>query len=276
MMRIEQAAVVSHEAVRGGYRVLTFAAPAIAREAAPGQFVHLSVAGLIEASLRRPFSVYAAEKERIAIMYKPVGAGTRAMTRLAPGETVSLMGPLGRGFPTEAAEGRHAALVAGGYGLAPLCFLARRLGRPGTVFVGAATAAVLPSVGELSALGWDTRTATEDGTAGESGLITEALDRWLAEAPEALVCYACGPNGLLRAVAERAARGGWPAWVSLERRMGCGAGACLACVQKVRTPEGTQWARVCRDGPVFNAAEIAWEESDCVAPTAENRTPARS
>ena len=104
---------------------------------------------------------------------------------------------------------------------------------------------------------------------GRRGWVTEALDPWLetelgGRTPE---FFACGPNGMLKAVGDRAIRGNWKAWLSLDRHMGCGVGACLACVQKVRKPGadaggGTAWARVCRDGPVFEGRQIVWESGD--------------
>ena len=106
------------------------------------------------------------------------------------------------------------------------------------------------------------RTATLDGSRGENGLVTLPLDNWLAAHPASpAVFFACGPYGMLRAVAERAASVLAPGWVSLDKHMVCGVGACLACVQRMRRPDGATWiARVCRDGPVFPAAEVVWEE----------------
>jgi dihydroorotate dehydrogenase electron transfer subunit len=114
-------------------------------------------------------------------------------------------------------------------------------------------------------MGWEVRVATEDGSVGQTGLVTDALDRWLEERGDGAAApefYACGPDGMLREVARRAARRGWTAWVSLERRMGCGVGACLTCVARVRAGGREQWARVCRDGPVFRADEVLWDEGE--------------
>ena len=118
---------------------------------------------------------------------------------------------------------------------------------------------------DFTALGWTVHVATEDGSLGTRGRVTRALDEWLAAegtktTPE---FFACGPNPMLRAVGERALAGGWKAWLSIDRHMGCGVGACLTCVQKIRapdTPAGWIWARVCREGPVFECREVVWEE----------------
>ncbi len=261
-MRLEEATVSAHEPAGSVYRRLEFTAPAIAPAVQPGQFIHLRIPGRADLVLRRPFSVFQVAGPRLAILYKIVGAGTRALAALIPGATASLLGPLGRGFPAPAPD-RVPVLAAGGYGVAALYLLAQRAPRPGLAFVGAATAADLLAVADLQALGWDVRTATMDGSAGVTGPVTVALDAWLAGAGRtpALQFFACGPHGLLRAVADRARAGGWPAWVSMDRRMGCGVGVCLACVQKTRTPGGdTPWRRACCDGPVFAAADIAWDE----------------
>lgn len=264
---MEQAEVESQRALAGSYRELALRAPAIAGTAQPGQFVHLRVPRLEEAVLRRPFSVLGAEGENLTILYKIVGKGTQAMAQLSAGDRVSLLGPLGNGFPLDTG-GAHPALVGGGYGVAPLLFLARRLAKGGTVFVGGAAAADILCADEFRAAGWDARVTTEDGSLGTRGLVTAALDAWLAErGTRRIVFYACGPDGMLRAVADRAAAAGARAWVSMDRRMGCGAGVCLACVLRVRTSDGrTSWARACRDGPVFEARTIVWDLAEAGKP----------
>lgn len=245
--------------MRGGYRSLFLEAPLTAARSVPGQFVHLRVPHL-DAALRRPFSIAGADARGIVILYKEVGAGTRAMQRLAAGDAVSLIGPLGNGFVLSP-EGVP-VLVAGGYGVAPLAFLAERLECRGTVYIGGKGADDILYEERFRERGWNVRVATEDGTAGVRGPVTTALDEGLKDGVpgEGVELFACGPDGLLRAVAERARRLGVRAWLSLDKRMGCGVGACLACVQKVRDSAGrVGWARVCRDGPVFESRRIVWE-----------------
>jgi len=259
-MRLETSVVVAHAEGAAGYRILELRSPAIAAAVQPGQFVHLQVPGLEDTALRRPFSVFRAAGERFSVLYKTVGRGTAALARVAPGQELSVLGPLGNGFPLDP-RGAQPVLVAGGYGVAPLCFLAARLPMRGTAFVGGASRPDLLCLEDFAAAGWTTHCATEDGSAGARGLVTAALDEWLAAGPHTPppVFYVCGPDGLLKAVGERAIAGGWRAWLSLDRHLGCGVGACLACVQRVRRPDGsTGWARVCRDGPVFEAREIVW------------------
>lgn len=260
-MQLEHARVVAHQPVSEAYRLLILDAPALAPLVAPGQFVHLRVPNLDGAVLRRPFSVFKTDAATLSILYKRVGRGTEAMTALKPGDEVSLMGPLGNGFPVKQATG-FPVLVAGGFGVAPLYLLARQLPRRGLLFVGGAGAADILCTDDFAALGWPARVVTEDGSRGERGFVTVALDAWLdreggrGQTPE---FWACGPTGMLRAVGERAVAGDWRAWLSLDRHMGCGVGACLACVQRLRRDGKEFWGRVCTEGPVFEARDIVWE-----------------
>jgi dihydroorotate dehydrogenase electron transfer subunit len=261
-MKIEQARVLEHRLYGGEYRMLVLAAPAAAASVRPGQFIHLRVPRLDSAVLRRPFSVFGAARDGVSILYKPIGRGTRAMTSLEPGDEISVIGPLGNGFPRPDVALTTVA-VAGGYGVAPLLFLARESKTRGLVFLGGAAAGDILCVDEFTELGWEVRAATEDGSMGVKGLVTSALDEWIgglnADTPQ-LELFACGPEGMLRAVGERAIAHGWRGWLSLDRRMGCGVGACLVCVQRVQSADGkVKWARVCRDGPVFEARQIVWD-----------------
>lgn len=239
------------------YAVLTLQAPAIAREARPGQFIHVRIPTLEPSRLRRPFSIYDASPAtgRIEVLYKAVGLGTHRLAALPVGTALTVLGPIGRPFPLTP-EGTP-FLVGGGYGVAPLWFLATHLPRKGILFVGGRTAADILETGRFREAGWEVRVATQDGSLGTQGLVTAPLDEALASKPQAEL-FACGPDGMLRAVGERAIAAGLKAWLSLDKRMICGVGACLACVQKVREADGERLARVCVDGPVFEAREIVW------------------
>jgi dihydroorotate dehydrogenase electron transfer subunit len=226
----------------------------------PGQFVHLRVPNLWQAALRRPFSLCRTNGTQVEMLYKNVGSGTAALSQLVVGASVNILGPLGNGFPTELGD-RLPVLIGGGYGVAPLLFLATRLRRAGVLFAGGRTAQDVLLQREFEALGWDVRLTTEDGSLGLKGRVTDAVDRWLATADtRATEWFACGPDGLLRAVGDRAIARGVRAWLSLDKHMGCGVGACLACVQTLRREDGSlHVARVCRDGPIFESREIVWE-----------------
>lgn len=264
----ENAIVLSHEAYSGDYRRLALAAPGISPEVRPGQFIHVRLSAPADAILRRPFSVFKAGGggEIVEIIYKAVGRGTAAMQTLGPGDRLNVIGPLGNGFPVPRAE-YHPVLVAGGYGMAALYLLARESARKGTAFFGGRRSSDILCVPDFEALGWTVIVTTEDGSRGAQGLVTAAIDRWLGKEGADLrpEFYACGPNGMLRAVGDRAIRSGFPAWLSMDRHMCCGVGACLACVQKIAAPdepEGWTWVRVCREGPVFECRTVVWQEGE--------------
>ena len=191
-MNIHQAKVVDHVEASGGYRILTFEVPSLAKVVKPGQFIHVRVPRLDGAVLRRPFSVYSARGKEISVLYKVVGVGTHSMKSICTGEVLSIIGPLGNGFPVLKSR-KLPVLVAGGYGVAPLAFLASRLKRKGIVFIGGAKASDILCVKDFKKLGWEVRIATDDGSAGEKGLVTKILDEWLAglEPVEFLEFFAC-------------------------------------------------------------------------------------
>ena len=252
----ELAKVVEHADLGAGYKRLVLEAPGVAAGLRPGQFVHVKVPALEDTALRRPFSVFDAHGGLVTILYKRVGRGTAALNLVQPGQTLAVEGPLGRGFPLECAG--KALLVAGGYGVAPLYFLARHIRSEGVaLFVGGRTAGDLLALGDFAALGVETHVATNDGTAGEKGFVTLPLDREinsLRNAGKEFTLFTCGPDGLLRAVSERAVSLGAKGWISVDRHMICGVGACFACIQK--TVHGN--ARCCVDGPVFPAEDLVW------------------
>lgn len=261
-MHIEDARIEEHREVSAGYRLLTLVAPRVAPEVKAGQFVHVRIPHYETAVLRRPFSVYSTEGDKLSILYKAVGQGTRALAQTKAGETVNLIGPLGHGFPSPS-SGNFPVLVAGGYGSAALYMLAKEAAVKGVVFIGAKTQADILCLEAFSDLGWSVQLATEDGSIGFKGLVTEAVEKWLATAardvqPE---FFACGPNAMLKKVGEIAHARNWKAWLSLDRHMGCGVGACLTCVLRIRADDGGwHWARCCREGPVFEASRILWDD----------------
>lgn len=262
MIKDEKSVVLRQRALTANYWELLLEAPQIAALARPGQFVHARVPDLEHTALRRPFSIFGTEGSAIKLLYKTVGRGTLAMNRLTPGDHVQVIGPLGNGFPLQ--PNGTPLLVAGGYGVAPLYFLAQHLREKGVVFIGGRSADDVLVVEEFRHLGWRVEVTTQDGTLGSQGLVTLPLDLELARldrTAQAYEFYSCGPDGLLRAVCERAIKAGRKAWLSMDKRMVCGVGACLACVQRLRREDGSEWiGRVCHDGPIFEAHEIVWGE----------------
>ncbi len=273
-MTQENTTVTEHRIFQGDYRLLRLSAPAIGPLVQPGQFVHLRVPRLADAVLRRPFSVFKADAQGLSILYKSIGKGTAALCSVREGEEINLVGPLGNGFPLIKKSTTMPVLVAGGYGNAALYLLAARLPVKGIAFFGGRSAIDILCVDEFKALGWDVRVTTDDGSLGQNGLVTAALDLWMEErgagsrergagsggGSASLELFACGPNAMLKAVGERAIRHGLTAWLSMDRNMACGVGACLTCVIKRKTAEGWEWARCCKDGPVFESREILWEQ----------------
>jgi dihydroorotate dehydrogenase electron transfer subunit len=260
-MKQEKATVQEHRNFQGDYRILRLAAPAVGPLVRPGQFMHLQIPRMGDRILRRPFSIYKADAEGVSILYKPVGRGTDAMTAIATDDKIDIIGPLGNGYP-EMTQGRVPVLVAGGYGNAALYLKARELPVKGVAFFGGRTAQDILCVEEFKELGWDVRPTTDDGSLGIEGLVTEAFDPWMKEQTHIpdLELFVCGPNPMLKAMGDRAIQHGFIAWLSLDQNMACGVGACLTCVFKRRTAEGWEWARCCKDGPVFESREVLWDE----------------
>jgi len=250
----------------GEYQALTLAAPQIAEAAGPGQFVHLLAAEDRSFPLRRPFSIHRVERPggsggSVEVVFDVVGAGTRALAGLGPHDVVDALGPLGRAFdPPEAPAG--CVLVGGGYGTAPLFFLATELRarRCRVDFViGAATAGRLLHAMEAERLGHSLTVTTDDGSAGRRGLVTDPLPELLA-GPAAERVYACGPMPMLAAVSRVAAAAGVACQVAVEEQMACGTGICFSCVLPVGPGTPTRMARSCLEGPVFDGMAVAWAE----------------
>ena len=248
----------------GAYQALTVVAPRIAEAARPGQFVHVLAGQDRSFPLRRPFSIHRVDGGAVEIVFDVVGAGTRALAGLRPHDVVDVLGPLGRPFtPPEEPEG--CVLVGGGYGTAPLFFLAGELRARRCrvdVVIGAATSARLLDAIEARRLGHSLTVTTDDGSAGRRGLVTDPLPDLLARAGTGRV-YACGPMPMLAAVSRVAAAAGVPCQVAVEEQMACGTGICFSCVLPVG-PGGssgaTRMARSCLEGPVFDGTAIAWAE----------------
>ena len=247
---------------------LRLSSPRIAREAQPGQFLHLRIREGTDPLLRRPFSIHRVDRERgeVQVLYQVVGRGTRLLSRRPTGECLDVLGPLGHGFEV-CEEGGGVLLVAGGIGMAPLIFLWEDLfrGRAVTALIGARSRDGILCHDLLRSGGATVHIATDDGSFGHRGLVTDLLNAQLEagrEASASPVVYACGPVAMLASVAALCRAYGVPCQVSLESRMACGVGACLGCVLKVRSsvPPGYATKRVCKEGPVFDAEEVIFDE----------------
>jgi dihydroorotate dehydrogenase electron transfer subunit len=254
----------------GAYHALTVVAPQVAEAARPGQFVQVLAGEDRSFTLRRPFSIHRVERSGAAlgtveVVFDVVGPGTRALARLRPHDLVDLLGPLGRPFAAPGQPG-GCLLVGGGYGTAPLFFLAAELrARRCRVdfVVGAATADRLLHAMEAKRLANSLTVTTDDGSAGRRGLVTDPLPELLARTGAAQL-YACGPMPMLAAVSRVAAAAGVPCQVAVEELMACGTGICFSCVLPVHDQgeePSTRMARSCLEGPVFDGAAVAWDEA---------------
>lgn len=256
---LEPVTVLLNDRVADGVGLLRLHAPRIASSVEPGQFVHVRITEGADFILRRPFSVYRAAGEAIDLLYQVVGRGTLELAEKRAGDVMDAIGPLGTGWDLGDGVG-HALLVAGGLGAAPLVMLAERLAARGTavtVALGAPREERLVAREEFESVARLVEIATDDGSAGERCLVTALSERLLRVERPDVVC-ACGPEVMSRVVALQAAAAGVPCLVSLERLMACGVGACLSCA--VSTVHGVK--RACSDGPVFDAAEVCWDESE--------------
>lgn len=249
----------------GAYRVLRVADPDGPRPD-PGQFAMLAAAerwggGEDERPyLARAFSVARVRAGEAHYLLEDVGPGTRRLCELASGDGLLALGPLGRGFSAPQ-EDRRALLVGGGVGIAPLAILQDTLaaaGRASTVLLGFRDGAHAAGAALLSGA----VLATDDGSVGHAGLVTDLLAGELAREGHAVV-YACGPAPMLEAVRALCASRRTPAQLALEAGMACGFGACYGCVVPAR--DG-RYVRVCVDGPVFDAAELARVDAHAGAP----------
>ncbi len=262
MIQQTMATVITHESMGTGYRRMILSCPVDLNDARPGQFVMLGTPG--SQLLRRPFSIHrmaagGAGRTEIAILYKIVGAGTEALSHLAAGSRVDLLGPLGQGFRVRDVY-RHIFIAAGGIGVAPMLFLVEDLAQTGDlgrcqIFLGGRSREDLLCLEDFDRLGIEVHRTTDDGSDGDQCFLTHPLETAaLKRSPD--VIYACGPMDMLSCVAGIAARLEIPCQVSIEAAMACGLGACLGCAVAARSQDG--YLHVCKDGPVFDADQLEW------------------
>jgi len=239
--------------------IMGLRSPELAAETRPGQFVMIKVRSGMDPLLRRPFSVSGIEEDRCVILYRVVGKGTEIMTTLQAGESLEVLGPLGKGF---AMPGEHElpVLVAGGIGVAPLFFVARSLEkRPLEFMMGFRTAREIIRPDSFKGPHHTLSLATDDGTEGHPGFVTDLLPPFLEKHRHlSLSLFACGPQPMIKKVAEAAMRYETPCQVSLESAMACGFGVCQGCAVKASSEASRAYHYVCQNGPVFNVTSIDW------------------
>ncbi|MBM3247816.1 MAG: dihydroorotate dehydrogenase electron transfer subunit [Candidatus Omnitrophica bacterium] len=257
-----KAKVIKNIEVMPDYYKMVLDAPSIAKSAKPGQFVNVLVGDKFEPLLRRPFSIHRISNQKpvtsnqIEILYAVVGNGSEILSQKKSGAYLDVMGPLGNGFSM--LDTKYSILVAGGMGIAPLLFLAEttRVQYPASriqILIGARTKNQILCEKEFKDLSCEVKIATDDGSFGFRGLVTELLKKLLRtidRRPSTI--FACGPKPMLKEVTSISKRYNIAAQVSLEEHMACGIGACFGCV--VNTKHG--YKRVCKEGPVFDAKEV--------------------
>ncbi len=239
--------IISNTAVAADYYLMQLQIEDFA--ATPGQFVMVQIMGdTTDPLLRIPLGIHAINDNGISLLYRVVGQGTKLLSQKQAGETLNILGPLGNGFNITAHQNN--ILVAGACGIAPLYALAQKLikNQNVTLFVGAATKAQIVT-DEFKQLNIEIHVATEDDSAGYYGLVTDLAKQYLTDD---IMVYACGPNGMLKALAEITNSLNIPAQLSLESYMSCGIGMCRGCA--VNTKSG--YKMCCKDGPVFAAEDL--------------------
>ena len=280
---LEEAQVLTHHPHEGSQFVLRLLAPQCARHATPGSFVHLSCDESLP--MRRPLSIMRADAGQgwIELLYKVLGRGLELLARKRPGDRLSCLGPIGRGFVPHAQRPR-ALLVGGGVGIPPMVFLAETLrerrdadwrplvlmgsevpfpfrARPSTILAPGMPTGTIACMPMLDEWGVPSRLASLAGFPGcYEGYVTDLASAWLAsldrDALAEVEMYACGPTVMLQAAAKVARRYDVPCQVSLEEYMACAVGGCAGCAVRVETAQGAAMKRVCVDGPVFDAREV--------------------
>ena len=251
----------------GAYHSITLVAPDVADKAKPGQFVEIAVPGGRDFLLRRPFSIHQASRRggwagTLEIVLEAGGPGTAWLAGVKTHDVLDVIGPLGRpfGYPAELTS---CLLVGGGYGAAPLYFLAEELrarNKSVHMILGARDHERVFKPIEGKRLADSVVVTTEDGSMGERGRVTDVVPTAVARTG-AQVVYACGPNAMLRAVAEYCLSRGIPCQVAVEEMMACGLGVCWTCAVPMIAKDGRGWwnMRACLEGPVFNGARIWWD-----------------
>lgn len=258
MIRQENMRIIAQTQIAENIYELTLKGELVHEMKQPGQFVHVKVGEGFDPLLRRPISISQInhDSSEFTMIYRAEGRGTTLLASRKPGEFVDVLGPLGNGFPIEAAAERDTVLlVGGGIGVPPLYELSKRLTEKGHEVIhvlGFQTKTAVFYEGDFSSLG-KTFIATADGSQGYKGFVTDVI----ANGQLAFdIIYACGPTPMLRAL-EKTYHQDKKVYLSLEERMGCGIGACFACVcHTADDPTGISYKKVCSDGPVFKAGEV--------------------
>ena len=244
--------IIEKKALSGGIFSITVKCPDAAKAAEVGQFANILADGY---TLRRPISICEIDKEQgtLRFVFEVRGKGTEVISRANVGDNLDVLGPLGNGF--KAPTGKKVIVVGGGIGVPPLLGIAKQNGADCTAILGFRSYDKVILDKEFAAFGAKTIVCTDDGSVGYHGVVTTPLTEELAKGDVDLVC-ACGPEPMIKAVVKECEDNNVPCRVSLEQRMGCGVGACVVCSCMTVRNGKEHYARVCKDGPVFDAKEV--------------------
>jgi len=248
--------------------LLGLKSPEIVATAKPGQFVMVRVSSGIDPLLRRPFSICGIkEKDQFLILYRVVGQGTAILAEKKEGEKLSVLGPLGKGFVLPETH-EIPLLVGGGIGVAPLFFLSQTMKATDIEFMmGFGSSNEIIDMKGIVVVNANVSMATDDGTAGHNGPVTDLLEEYLKKniaRKDALSLFTCGPIPMLKRVVDIAINGGISCQSSMEAFMACGLGACQGCAIKAASKESRDYYHVCRDGPVIPIQSLDWKSiKDC-------------
>jgi dihydroorotate dehydrogenase electron transfer subunit len=263
--------ILKNEEIQPQYFLMKVALPVAFGEPMPGQFVMIRIVGIAEPFLGRPISIYSFRRKKsfyeIELLYRVVGKGTQILAGLISRSQVEIHGPLGGSYKVFP-EKEKIVFIAGGIGVAPLSLLAQHLCKNVCIapacmsfYLGAQTAKEIVGLDKLTGLCNNMQICTDDGTLGRKALVTSAFQKDIKKYdPASTAVYACGPKGMMRALAGILGKSNFNCQVSLEERMACGTGACMGCAVAIKDKTGNAaYRRVCSDGPVFNLEDVIWE-----------------
>jgi dihydroorotate dehydrogenase electron transfer subunit len=252
--------ILKNENFKSDYYEIVFYNPKIAAEARAGQFVHVQIDDISSRMLRRPFSIHDTDKEAgtVTVVYKVVGDGTKRLAQKKAGDCCDLLAALGNSYSDVAAD-EYPIIIDGGYGAAATYILAKTSPIKGSFLFGARGEQDVILTEKYQKLGWDVRIATNDGSVGKQGFVTDLIKDVIADNPgKKFKFFACGPHPMLIALSKILMQENLAGEISLDHVMCCGIGACFACVVKVNADNEQKWryARSCSEGPVFDVKEV--------------------
>lgn len=264
-MHKEPGALIVQKQTWNNYFLLRMRGKQIAQESQPGQFIMVRPTKTLDPLLRRPFSIHSVLDDCLEIFFLKAGIGTALLSQMDEGDSIDILGPLGKGFYLDRKlQGERVALVGGGRGIAPLYFLAQKLlglGALPHIFYGGKTLSDIPLKQKIFQKSHKIFISTDDGSSGFKGFITDLFQLELDKIMPSHI-YSCGPETMMKKIALIAQKKEIPAEFSLESIMGCGFGACWGCVRRIKTGNRVEWLKICEEGPVFSGHQIIWQDEE--------------